>query len=87
MTLSRAGLLTLASGTSGLVNCLDQFRVIRESLILICNVVAGLHAQEIPGGPLKSDHDLAYVSFLPHDLVTGGIPHAGSRHRLEFFLS
>ena len=23
---------------------------------------------------------LAYVSFLPHDLVTGGIPHTGSRH-------
>ena len=22
---------------------------------------------------------LAYVSFLPHDLVTGGIPHTGSR--------
>ena len=40
-------------------------------------VVAGLHAQEIPGGPLKSDHDLTYVSFLPHDLVTGGIPHTG----------
>ena len=46
-------------------------------------VVAGLHAQEIPGGPLKSDHDLAYVSFLPHDLVTGGIPHTGSRQSLK----
>ena len=40
-------------------------------------VVVGVHAQEIPGGPLKSDHDLTYVSFLPHDLVTGGIPHPG----------
>ena len=42
-------------------------------------VVVGVHAQEIPGGPLKSDHGLAYVSFLPHDLVTGGIPHTGFR--------
>ena len=42
----------------------------------------GVHAQEISGGPLKSDHDLTYVSFLPHDLVTGGIPHAGSRKTL-----
>ena len=40
----------------------------------------GVDAQEIPGGPLKSDHDLAYVSFLPHDLVMGGIPHTGFRH-------
>ena len=24
---------------------------------------------------------LAYVSFLPHDLVTGGIPHTGFRHK------
>ena len=32
------------------------------------------------GELLKSDHDLTYVSFLPHDLVTGGIPHTGSRH-------
>ena len=34
------------------------------------------------GELLKSDHDLTYVSFLPHDLVTGGIPHAGSRKTL-----
>ena len=32
----------------------------------------------------KSDHLLAYVSFLPHDLVTGGIPHAGPGKRLYF---
>ena len=25
---------------------------------------------------------LAYVSFLPHNLVTGGLPHTGSRHFL-----
>ena len=29
------------------------------------------------GELLKSDHDLVYVSFLPHDLVMGGIPHTG----------
>ena len=34
------------------------------------------------GELLKSDHVLAYVSFLPHDIFTGGIPHAGSRQVL-----
>ena len=35
-------------------------------------------AQEIPGG--KPEVWLALPSeLLPHDLVTGGIPHAGSR--------
>ena len=34
------------------------------------------------GELLKSDHDLAYVSFLPHDLVMGGILHEGSRQDL-----
>ena len=34
------------------------------------------------GELLKSDHVLAYVSFLPHDVFTGGIPHAGSRQVL-----
>ena len=40
----------------------------------------GYMLRKCQGDLLKSDHDLAYVSFLPHDLVTGGIPHAGSWH-------
>ena len=36
-------------------------------------------AQEIPGG--KPEVSLALPSeLLPHDLVMGGIPHAGSQH-------
>ena len=40
----------------------------------------GYTLRKCQGDLLKSDHDLAYVSFLPHDLVMGGIPHTGSRH-------
>ena len=41
----------------------------------------GVDAQEIPGG--KPEVWLALPSeLLPHDLVTGGIPHAGSRQEL-----
>ena len=41
----------------------------------------GVDAQEIPGG--KPEVWLALPSeLLPHDLVTGGIPHAGSRQSL-----
>ena len=32
------------------------------------------------GELLKSDHDFVYVSFLPHDLIMGVIPHAGFWH-------
>ena len=41
------------------------------------------------GELLKSDHNLVYVSFLPHDFVTGRIPPDSSRHLplLSFFLS
>ena len=53
--------------------------------IFVFFFVVGVHAQEIPGGPLKSDHDLAYVSFLPHDLVTGWILHTGSGSRLQLW--
>ena len=37
--------------------------------------------RKFQGEPLKPDHVLTFcqASFLPHDLVTGGIPHAGPR--------
>ena len=46
----------------------------------------GRMLRKCQGELLKSDHDLAYVSFLPHDLVMGGIPHTGSRHRSTAFI-
>ena len=42
----------------------------------------GYMLRKCQGELLKSDHVLAYVSFLPHDVFTGGIPHAGSRQVL-----
>ena len=42
-------------------------------------LVFWVHAQEIPGGSPEIWLALP-IRSLPHDLVTGGIPHAGSRH-------
>ena len=48
-------------------------------------IFGGLDAQEIPGG--KPEVWLALPSeLLPHDLVTGGIPYAGSWHIPVVFL-
>ena len=42
-------------------------------------ILGGVDAQEIPGG--KPEVWLTLSSeLLPHDLVMGGIPHAGSQH-------
>ena len=41
-------------------------------------LVWGVHAQEIPEGHPEIRLALP-IRSLPHDLVTGGIPHAGSR--------
>ena len=44
----------------------------------------GVDAQEIPGG--KPEVWLALPSeLLPHDLVTGGIPHAGPQQKTLFW--
>ena len=48
-------------------------------------IFGGVDAQEIPGG--KPEVWLALPSeLLPHDLVTGGIPYAGSWHVPVVFL-
>ena len=45
----------------------------------------GVDAQEIPGGtPEVWSRPCVLSGFLPHDLVTGGIPHAGPGKRLYF---
>ena len=41
----------------------------------------GVHAQEVPGGKPEIWLTLP-IRSLPHDLVTGGTPHAGSQHYL-----
>ena len=46
-------------------------------------LVWGVHAQEIPGGHPEIWLALP-VRSLPHDLVTGGVPHAGSQHKTLF---
>ena len=42
----------------------------------------GYMLRKYQGGNLRSDSTLP-IRDLPHDLVTGGIPHAGSRHTTE----
>ena len=41
--------------------------------------LGGWMLRKFQGENLRSDSTL-HIRYLPHDLVTGGIPHAGSRH-------
>ena len=46
----------------------------------------GVDAQEIPGGtPEVWSCPCILSGFLPHDLVTGGIPHAGPQQKTLFW--